>query len=79
MGSRLNLLYDNEGDVLYIESVRPYEEQRSNEIAEGVVTRMNPETGDVEGLEIFGFSARFSKLDDLFTLPLAANMKLVPA
>jgi len=78
MGSRLSLLYDNEGDVLYVEAVPPYAAQLSNEIADGVVARMNPDTGDVECLEILSFRRRFKNLDDVFELPLAARMKLLP-
>ena len=44
------------------------------EIGDGVVARMNPDTGEVENLEILFFSDRFAKLGDLLHLPLRAKM-----
>ncbi len=79
MGTQLSLLYDKEGDVLYIEAVRPYAEQVSDEIADGVIARMNPASGDVECLEILSFSRRFKDLDELLVLPLSAQLNLLSA
>ncbi len=79
MGSRLSLSYDTEGDILYLEAVPPYAAQFSDEIADGVVARMNPDTGEVECLEILSFRHRFKNLGDVFELPLAAHLRLLPA
>jgi hypothetical protein len=74
MGAQLNLSYDREGDILYVNAVEPYAEQESDEIADGVVARMNPDTNAVENLEILSFSKRFARLGDLLSLPVAAGM-----
>lgn len=50
--------YDDVGDILYIERVPPYAAQDSHEISEGVITRSNPASGEVESLEIQGLRKR---------------------
>ena len=74
MDPQLTLSYDREGDILYVNGVRPYAEQESDEIGDGVVARMNPNTGEVENLEILFFSQRFAALGDLLHLPLRVKM-----
>jgi hypothetical protein len=74
MEAQLSLSYDQEGDILYVNVVEPYAGQESDEIAEGVVARMNPGTGAVENLEILFFSSRFERLGDLFRLPVGATL-----
>jgi hypothetical protein len=74
MGAQLTFSYDREGDILYVNAVEPYAEQESDEIADGVVARMNPKTGAVENLEILFFSSRFGQLGDLLRLPIGAQM-----
>ena len=66
--------YDREGDILYVNAVEPYAAQASDEIADGVVARMNPDTGAVENLEILSFSKRFARLGDILSLPIAFSM-----
>ena len=74
----LRLSYDAEGDILYVESVQPYAEQRSTEIGDGVVARLNPGDRAIEGLEILGFSRRFATLGDQLTLPVHIEMRELP-
>ncbi|MEO8540854.1 MAG: DUF2283 domain-containing protein [bacterium] len=76
MDAHLRLSYDREGDILYLNAVVPYADQDSDEIADGVIARMNPETGQVENLEILFFSSRFENLDD--SLPLPVGLKMTP-
>ena len=52
----------------------PDEEQRSDELGDDVVARLNPTTGEVENLEIMLFSTR----RDLFGIPAMAELRLVP-
>ena len=47
---------DREADILPIRSRPPYAEQESEELGDDVVARLNPKTGDVEGLEMLFFS-----------------------
>lgn len=74
MGSKLRFKYDREGDILHIEKTAPYEEQRSEELGDDVVPRLNPTNGEVENLEIMFFSTRL----DLFEIPVIAELRLVP-
>ncbi len=73
MGAKLRFRYDREADILYIEKCSPYPEQASEELGDEVVARLNPETGDIENLEVLFFSTRLLR-GDLFELPVTADM-----
>jgi uncharacterized protein YuzE len=75
MESKLTLQYDREADILYINRLSPYPEQESEELAEGVVARLNPTTGEVENIELLFFSTRLLR-SDLLELPLKADLRL---
>ncbi len=76
MEARLTFKYDRSTDILYIYKCMPYPEQESEEISEDVIARLNPETDEVEGLEVLFFSTRLFN-SDLFELPIAADLRLV--
>jgi len=76
MGQKLTFQYDREGDTLYIQKRPPYAEQESEELGDDVVARINPETGEVEGIEVLFFSTRLLR-KDRFELPVTADMHLV--
>ena len=57
MATTLNFRHDVAGGIMIIEQCRPYPEQVSDEIDAAVVGRMNPDTGEVESLEILSFTA----------------------
>ena len=78
METGLTLDYDREGDILYITRVPPYAEQESEEIGDEVVARLNPDTGEVEALEILFFSTRLLRNDHL-ELPVRTEMRLDPS
>ena len=75
MDQKLTFEYDREGDILYINKCSPYPEQESEEIDYGVIARLNPETEDVENLEVMFFSKRLLE-KTLFELPIVANLHL---
>ncbi len=75
MGAKLRFRYDREADILYIDKLAPYETQESEEIGDGVVARLNPETGEVENLEVLFFSTRLLR-SELFELPVTADLRL---
>lgn len=52
----MRLVYDDVGDILYIDLVEPYEEQESDMISDTVIVRTNPDTARVESLEFLFFS-----------------------
>ena len=65
--------YDSVGDILYISKVKPYPSQDSDEIEDGVVARMNPETLEIESLEILSFKKRLDN-NPSFSLPIIAKL-----
>lgn len=75
MEANLKFKYDREGDILHIDKCPPYAEQESQELRDEVVARLNPDTGEVENLEVLFFSTRLLRTD-LIELPIAANLRL---
>lgn len=75
MGAKLTLRYDREADILYIRTRPPYPEQASEEIGDDVIARLNPENGEVEGIEVLFYSSRLIQ-DSLLELPLVAGLRL---
>lgn len=75
MEKKLSFHYDREADILYISKMPSYAEQESEEIGDDVIARLNPETGEVESLEVLFFSTRLLR-GDLFELPINADLRL---
>ena len=75
MGAKLSFKYDRDGDILHIDKCAPYPEQDSEELGDEVVARLNPDTGEIENLEILFFSTRLLR-SDLFELPVSAELRL---
>ena len=75
MAEKLGFRYDREADILYIHRRPPYAEQESEELGDDVVARMNPDTGEIENLEVLFFSARLND-EGGFSLPVAARLSL---
>ena len=76
MDSKLTFKYDRAADILYIDKRPPYAEQETEEFGDEVVARLNPETNEVENLEVLFFSTRLLR-SDLFELPITADLRLV--
>ena len=75
MEAQLSLKYDREADILYIDKRSPYPEQETEELGDDVIARLNPQTGEVESLEVLFFSTRLLR-QDLVALPVIANLRL---
>lgn len=75
MEAKLSFKYDREADILYINKREPYPEQESEELRDEVIARLNPETGEVENIEVLFFSTRLLR-NDLFELPITADLRL---
>ena len=73
MAAKLTFQYDRQGDILYITSCPPYAEQESDELGDDVIARFNPDTGNIESLEILSFSTRLK--DTPFELPVIAALR----
>jgi uncharacterized protein YuzE len=58
MDKRLTFHYDREADILYINMVPHYPAQESEEMGDEIIARFNPETGQIESLEVLFFTAR---------------------
>jgi len=76
MTEKLSFNYDREADILYIDKAPPYADQESEELEDGIIVRLNPETNEVENFEILYFSTRLLR-KNLFDLPVAASLSLV--
>jgi uncharacterized protein YuzE len=75
MAEGLSFRYDREADILHIDKRPPYAAQETEELGDDVVARLNPDTGQVENLEILFFSTRLLR-SELFNLPLDAELRL---
>lgn len=76
MAEKLSFRYDGAADVLYIDKCPPYSEQESDEFGDDIIARTNPDTGEIENLEVLFFSTRLLRAD-LFELPVAADLRRV--
>ncbi len=75
MAAKLTFKYDREADILWIDKCPPYAEQESEELGDEIVVRLNPQTKEVENVEVLFFSTRLLG-SDLFELPVTANLRL---
>ena len=75
MGAKLSFKYDREADILHIDKCPPYPEQDSEEVGDEVIARLNPETGEIENMEVLFFSTRLLR-GDLFEIPVEAELHL---
>ncbi len=75
MEAKLTFKYDRQADILHIDKCKPYAEQQSEELPGEIVARLNPDTHDVESLEVLFFSTRLLRTD-LFELPVSADLRL---
>jgi uncharacterized protein YuzE len=69
MAEKMIFKYDREGDILYINKKPPYAEQESEEVGDDVIARFNPDTGDIEGIEVLFFSTRLLR-SNMFEIPV---------
>ena len=73
MAAKLAGQYDRQADILYLTTRPSYPEQETEELGDDIVARLNPETGNVESLEILFFSKRVHS--DSLELPVTANFR----
>ena len=76
METKLSFKYDREADILYIDTRPPYAEQETEELGDDVIARLNPNTGEIENLEVLFFSTRLLR-NDLFELPVRADLRVL--
>jgi len=75
MAENLTFKYDALSDILYINKCQPYIEQESEEIGDDIIARLNPNTGEVENLEVLFFSQRLKQQPE-WQIPVMANLRL---
>ncbi|MEM7534451.1 MAG: DUF2283 domain-containing protein [Chloroflexota bacterium] len=75
MDTNLVFKYDREADILYINTCVPYPEQESEELEDEIIARFNPDTNEIENLEVLFFSTRLLR-QDIFQLPISARLQL---
>ena len=71
----LTIKYDQQADTLALELHPPNPGQNWCEISEGVSAGLNPDTGEIERLEIRSFKARMER-DGQIVLPIDASLRL---
>jgi len=69
----LKVTYDEVGDILYLDTVAPYEGQVTRPVGEGVIVRCHPRSGAVENVEVWAFTSR-AKGKDGIDLPILARL-----
>jgi len=70
----LTFYYDRKADILYINTVKPYSEQESDELGDEIIARFNPKTREIENLEVLFFSTRLLR-QDMFSIPVDAELR----
>lgn len=75
MEAKLTFKYDRQADILHIDKRPPYPEQETEELGDDIIARLNPDSGEVENLEVLFFSTRLLR-SDLLELPVSANLRL---
>ena len=75
METGLIFQYGREADILYIDKIPPYPEQETEELGDDVIARLNPDSGEIENLEVLFFSTRLLR-SDLLELPIVAELRL---
>ncbi|MBN1508416.1 MAG: hypothetical protein JW955_16325 [Sedimentisphaerales bacterium] len=78
MEAKLTFKYDREADILHIDKCPPHVEQESEELPDEIIARLNPDTREVENLEVSFFSTRLLRTD-LFELLVGADLRLTGA
>ena len=73
MEGKLAFRYDRAGDILYIDRCPPYGKQETEELGDDVIARLNPESGEIENLEVLFFSTRLLR-GDVFDIPVIAHL-----
>ncbi len=74
MAGKLTFQYDRGADILHMSNRPPYADQETEELGDDVIARLNPKTGDVEGVEVLFFSTRLLR-SDLFELAVTADLR----
>ena len=72
--SALTIRYDQKGDLLNLDKKHPHHGQKEVQIGKGISARLNPETGEIENLEIHSFKARTEKGGEII-LPINATLR----
>lgn len=75
MGKRLTFKYDRATDTLYIDTMPPYASQESEELGDDVIARLNPDTAEIENLEVLFFSTRLLR-SEIFDLPIEVDWRV---
>jgi hypothetical protein len=75
METFLTVEHDKTGDILYLGKMKCYPEQESEELDHGVIARLNPQTRELENLEILFFSSRVAE-GETVQLPVTAEFRL---
>ena len=77
METKLKFTYDREADILHIDKIKPYVGQETEELGDDITARINPQTNEIENVEVLFFSTRLIRGDNLFELPTFESFRKV--
>lgn len=78
METKLRFRYNRQTDILYVDKCPPYQRQESEELPDEIVVRLNPNSREVEYLQVLFFSTRLMR-SGRFELPVTGNLRLTGA
>ena len=76
MKNKLQYQFDQEADILYLTQKKPSVRDISEEIADGIVVRINPKTKKIVGLTILNFLSRYHQTSEPVNLPISAEFAM---
>jgi uncharacterized protein YuzE len=76
MSQPLQYWFDKEADILYVSKGPPRADLASDEVEDGVIARLDPETHEVVGFTILNFLKRSDPGLPTTILPFQAELRL---
>ena len=73
----LRIGYDREADVLYLSLGEPCKGMEYREVGNGIILRIDPETGKIVGLTVVDFVRNFSNVAQIAQVPVTGEF--IPA
>lgn len=76
MKEKLQYFFDREADILYVSQGPPRAEAESEEVGDGVIARLDPQTHEVIGFTVLNFLKRSDQHLPTTVLPFKAELSL---
>ena len=76
MKNALQYCFDKDADILYVSQGPPHAEAESEEVGDGIIARLDPQTHEVVGFTILNFLKRTDQRLPAIVLPFKAELSL---